>query len=370
MQELNPVARSEMQVIAALPAHYQRIIPWTTKGSADAADRRTLVSPEAMAVNVGGRGYLLETAVELDAMTAASWDNLVTVDYTVAASRAGKDFYVYACQQFGTPPRLLLSANATVPDGYTADSSRKIGGFHCLCVDAGVIAGHPLSGYLAGDLLPASIWDLQHRPTSNPEGMVYDPMTDMWVDIYLVSGTGGASGSVYGATISDSRNWMDFVDDLGAIGKRLLTDAEFQTAAAGSNEKTNIAGSADPVTTGGHVDTAGRRMLSHIGCEDMCGAMWQWLLDQSYRYDGGSHNHGDPYAPANVDPAPSWAYYALPGDKGSLYRQGSNGDVKLRAGGSWSLGSSCGSRSRAALSYRWNAYSALGARGCARSRRA
>jgi hypothetical protein len=78
---------------------------------------------------------------------------------------------------------------------------------------------------------------------------------------------------------------MSFVDDGGAVGKRLLSYMEFQLAAAGSNEETNIVGSADPVTTGGHSDTAGRRMISNIGCEEMCGAVWQWLLDQSYQYN-------------------------------------------------------------------------------------
>jgi len=75
------------------------------------------------------------------------------------------------------------------------------------------------------------------------------------------------------------------VDDGGAVGKKLLDDTEFQLAAEGSNMQTNIVGNADPVTTGGHVDTAGRRMISNIGLEDCCGAMWQWLLDQSYRWD-------------------------------------------------------------------------------------
>ena len=65
--------------------------------------------------------------------------------------------------------------------------------------------------------------------------------------------------------ISDGRKWLDFVDDFAAIGCRMPDDDEFQRIAAGSNEETNIARSADPVTTGGHSDTAGRRMISNIG---------------------------------------------------------------------------------------------------------
>ena len=41
----------------------------------------------------------------------------------------------------------------------------------------------------------------------------------------------------------------------------------------------NIAGSNDPGTTGGHKDTAGRRMISNYGVEDCCGVLWQWTKD-------------------------------------------------------------------------------------------
>ena len=44
----------------------------------------------------------------------------------------------------------------------------------------------------------------------------------------------------------------------------------------GTPQKTNISGSADPNTTGGHVDTNGVRIVSNSGIEDLCGVMWQW----------------------------------------------------------------------------------------------
>jgi hypothetical protein len=72
------------------------------------------------------------------------------------------------------------------------------------------------------------------------------------------------------------------------VGKRLLFDHEFTIAAYGSNAKTNIYGSNSQTTTGGHVDTASRRMISHWGCEDCCGALYQWLNDSNFRYDLGS----------------------------------------------------------------------------------
>ena len=300
----------------------------------------TLATPPAK-VEVDG-ALLSFAAGTIGLNTAGNWD---ASTYATPANRAGKDFYVYA-----TADGLILSANATYPTGYPAANSRKIGGFHCLCVAVGTISGHPLSGMAAGDILPASVWDLQHRPQCSPEGMVWSEAAGIWVDIYLQSGTGTSTKSANGGTITDTRNWMDFVDDLGAVGKRLLDDGEFQKIAAGGNEETNIAGSADPGTTTGHTDTAGRRMISNIGCEDCAGVVYQWLLDQSYRVGTGA----------------AWNWYDLPGAKGSLYNYSTAGDadVKLLAGGHWYHGTSCGSRCRRADIRRWYVSSTFSARGC------
>lgn len=316
--------------------------------SVTAAGRRTIVIPAKTCGALTSSDFYFPSDISLDLDSTSVWDSAYT-SYATPANRVGKDVYIYA-----TVDGIILSPNSTVPTGYTGYNSRKIIGLHCLCADIGTIAGHPLSGFIAGDILPASIWDLLHRPVCDPGGMVYSNQADLWVDIYLQSGTGAATSSTYGATITNTRVWMDHVDDMAAIGKRLLWDAEFQIIAEGSNQKTNIVGSADPVTTGGHIDTAGRRMISNIGCEDCCGAMSQWLLDQGYRNDDASY-------------LGTWSWYMLPGNKGSLYKQGGTGDVKLLAGGTWNHGAYCGSRSRSANSFRWNAHSTLGARGCARS---
>jgi hypothetical protein len=328
---------------------YRRDIIWAIKGNSVAADRRTLLSPNTLVVGINGSPYYLQTQSEIDLNTAANWDDS---DYATPANRAGLDFYFYGCK---ADPKLtadiILSANSTYPDGYTADNSRKLGGFHCLCVSVGTISGHSLTGFLQGDIIPYSIWDLLYRAESENIGMRWEEKIGHWVDIYMASGTGVDTTSVYGATISDTRNWMNFVDDFAAVKKRMLWDWEFQTIAAGSNEGTSIAGSADPVTTGGHSDTAGRRMVSNGGDEDCCGTLWQRLLDQSYSYGGDS-----------------WAWWDVVGGKGQLYLQSQYADVKLVAGGDWGSASHCGSRGRSAGYYRWYAYATVGARGCARPR--
>ena len=308
------------------------------------------VNPSAynIPILIGDHWHVMTSAV-----TVSSVDDLDT-----GSLAAGTDYYIYACTD-GTTLSFKVSANATNPAGFDAVHSRKIGGFHTLCAAVGTISGHPLSGYAQKDILPASIWDLKHRAKNLVNvGLVYDSKIQKWVDIYLASGTGANTTSVNGGTISDTRNWMDFVDDGLAVGKRLLTDTEFTSIATGSNEETNITGSADPGTTSGHVDTAGRRMISNIGCEDCCGVVWQWIQDQSYYYYGASSYWGN-----------------LPGGKGSSYGQfaanpgadevdnsDNGGDVKLIAGGSWSDAAHAGSRSRLTFRYRWCTISYIGAR--------
>ena len=197
--------------------------------------------------------------------------------------QAGKDYCVYLT----TDQQFVVSLNSTFPTGtlsdgstaFSAENTRKIGGFHTLCVDAGEIDGHPLSGFSAGDILPASVWCLNHRPFSEPAGMVYCEALDFWVDIYLQSGTGEATESVFGGTITTTRSQIDHTNDMLNVRKKLLSDPEFTAAADGSNQQTVISGAVAPSTTGGHTDANGRRMISNIGIEDCCGVLWQWLRE-------------------------------------------------------------------------------------------
>lgn len=285
---------------------------------------------------LNSKWWLLDT--DTDVSTASDMDT--------GSISNGKDYFVYACDNSGTLI-FKISLASTYPSGFTADTSRKMGGFHTLCTNAGTISGHTLTGYTANSILPQSIWDLKHRPICEPTGMVWSDEAQIWVDIYLASGTGGSTASVNNGTISDTRDWMDFVDDFGAVKKQLLDDSEFQLIAAGSNEETNITGSADPVTTGGHSDTASRRMISNIGCEDCAGTMRQWLRDQSAMYDA----------------AVAAAWYDLPGSKGSLYRPVDTNDIKLGAGGDWGSAAGCGSRCRYTSGSRWGASTSIGGRG-------
>ena len=319
----------------------------------------------------------------------------------------GRNFYGYLVPDFETEDevKIVVSCNATYPNDiserYTAANTRKLFSFHTLCVNAGsnlqgkiaeapscglvpgdkvlikqyssddddgfydfynvpvvsvsakskydvVTVQHPLAGFLSGQILPESVFCITFHPESEPDGMVYDVDTDIAVDIYLQSGKGRGTASEYGATITDSREHQNHQDDMRHVRKRLLRDHEFSSIALGSNEKTNIKGSADPVTTGGHVDTAERRMISFLGCEDCCGAMWQWLEEVS--------------ASGSSD----WHVYDGQGEMGNTY----GASYALLAGADWDDSSDSGSRARYGYHARSAVFAYLGGRGASHMKKA
>ena len=278
---------------------------------------------------------------------------------TGTSFRPGKDYYIYMCYMPATETDrvawadIVISLNSTYPQGFTAETSRKIGGFHTLCVSAGTLPDnpidgtpHPASGYTAGEIIPNSIWCLTHRSAGLfQEGTAYVEELDEWHWIYLQSGTGVNSCSVFGGTVTKSRTQVQHLDDMLRTGYRLESDSSFQMAADGSNAQTNIQGSADPVTTGGHVDTAGRRMISRYFLEDMCGAYWQWL-ETFTSYTGST-----------------WAQ--VPDAQGQTYGT----PYAMLAGGAWDAAAFCGPRCRTCNSSRLTVAANCGARGRALSRK-
>lgn len=276
-----------------------------------------------------------------------------------AANRAGKDLYVYACTPSSSQiaPTFVISDNSTYPSGYTATNSRKIGGFHCLCVAVGTIADHPLSGYVAGDILPASCWDLMHRPQSESEGMVYDEKLNIWVDIYLAHAEGTNLVSSKGQAIADGASsekfhWYKFVQWFARTKKRLPFQYEFMQFSLGSNQGTNISGSKDAGSTNGHTDTAGRRMISDIGCEDCCGVMWQFALDRGGENTNGNWNDGIIGTTTGASWTPTYRTTTDENEntvidtsiESTAYGQQYAAPFVALLGGNWYHGALCGSR--------------------------
>ena len=283
---------------------------------------QTTISIPATKVVVGGT-LVTYAGGNLALGTASSWDNTT---YTTAANRAGRDFYVYALQTGG----VILSNNSTFPTGYNGTTSRKIGGFHCLCVAVGTISGHTLSGYVAGDILPRSVWDLFNRSSARQEGTVKSSC-GKWVDIYLPSVSGSMLVSVNNGTIADGASspafhCYKFEQWFARQGMCTPMQLEFFAFSFGANQGTNITGSTDPGTTTGHTDTAGRRMISNEGIEDTCGVMWQWTRDQ-----GG------------VMTSAAWAN-AYDGNDSGVGGQQYQAPYRGLLGGYWAAGVNCGSR--------------------------
>lgn len=341
-----------------------------------AANKQTLKIAADTHIRVGS------TVVHFDADTSIDLSETINAE----TSPNGKDWYVF------------LDAEGNVTCSLTkaeASGKKRIGQFHTLCVDAGTsvtgivpteltdtgnnflikqydanedpdfyafynkpmtaittgsaynvgTVAHPLSGFEANDILPESVWCLTFHPAcSSYDGMVYDRDCDIAVDIYLQSGKGKATRSAFGATHTTSRSQWNHEEDMRAVGKRLLKDHEFTSIASGSNEKTNITGGSDENTVGGHVDTAGRRMISFIGCEECCGYLLQWL---------------DELCGILFDT--EWADNDGQGSFGQQFRD----NYCLCAGGDWVDSTRCGSRFRYAGNVRLSVNVFLGARGTA-----
>ena len=309
------------------------------------------------------------------------------IDMSIYITQNGADYYVY------------MSDDGTI-SAYTEYQSTgvKIGRFHTLCVDVGTIdmiapyspssatvgmeyliksyrkendpdfyafynksvtavtaqtyydictMAHPLSGYEAKDILPESIfclsWDTE---TLYEDAMVYDRDTNTVADIYLQSGTGLNTKSVYNAMHTVSRQAFNHMEDMRQVGKKLLGDAQFSSFAIGSNEATNISDSSDKTTVGGHVDINSRRMISAVGCEEMCGYLWQWLDELVYKTDS------------------SWSST----DGHGIFGQEYCTPYVLLAGGYWNNGSYCGSRCRNSNYSRSYTSTRIGGRGSSQVR--
>ena len=384
---------ADIASVAAAPNYYERSECYKAADT----NRYTVKTPEIMWLNINNQGYGVSGSIELDLSKDAVWsanaqewqashyyeiDDVVyplsgktsyyyrcitagtsstlepefpttigqtyndgncqwvcELDYTLAANRAGKDFYIYVGVKSDNTLKTCISVNSTVPYGFTAATSRKVGGFHCLCADVGTISGHQLTDYKQGDILPASFWDLIHRPKSEPEGMVYVDGIDMWIDIYLCSWTGTTATktlktiSKFGAVTGDGASTEKFhplkwEQTMGTQKKRLPWVREFRVFSVGSNQSTNIKGSADVNTTGGHSDTAGRRMISDFGIEDCCGFLWQWCSDVGSATTGSS----------------SYSNGFDANDRSDVKGQICGAEYRPLVGGYWANGAVCGSR--------------------------
>lgn len=189
------------------------------------------------------------------------------------------------------------------------DNEKVIGGFHYGLITHDFKAQNNISKKNAKKIRGInsySIWTQQHRPVSDPSGMVYIKKLNIWVDIYLTNsnadklGTSVSGGKILAGYESQGRELLqgakefkhkDFVVLGEQYSKRLLTKNEFQAAMDGVKE--NV--SAEDLDNGKiqHIDF----LTSKYGIEQAAGVQWVWSsedgsFDESKFILGGDRDFG------------------------------------------------------------------------------
>ncbi len=284
---------------------------------------------------------------------------------TGGAFAKGNDYYVYVVDtgDITQDGRLVISLNSTYPNGSSALSSRKIGGFHfgvCRRVNtamqpvntSGAERGSGWESNVYNGILPRSVWTLKHRPKCQPEGMVYIG-GGVWLDIYECSDDGaGGVLSKYNATPlsgTEGLHWYSFVEKLLVSGKRLPSYDEWCAGALGSPQgqdgnNTNAYAATSNTARGltGSVVNA----VSSFGLVDCAGRLWEWIKDLIHDPTGTTGAYHD----------------VMPG-YGRLYMYNATGLHALIAGGSWANGADAGARAAHCNNRAWYVSASLGARG-------
>jgi len=308
----------------------------------------------------------------------------------------GNDYFIYLVQEGAGEPEIVFSLNATYPIGYTAENSRKIGGFHFGHIRAVDETWTPIdaAGARYGNsgttwknnvnvgIVPNSVWDLKNRPKTLFPGLV--KVSNFWISIYQASikslvtffnstnGLSIASGelqSVYGqypATGTEGLNWYNFVELAGRSGMRLPSYQEWIMSAIGNPQgedgadnygwtKTTNTGrarvgcSVNP-STGAYDLVSGIKKfeISALNIVGAIGNTWEWLSDSYGRFDASTG---------------TWQFYdQLGAGMGKVYAWKTDGLAALIAGGLWSHGVACGPRCVHTGYVPWNVLTGLGAR--------
>lgn len=351
------MAAGDKLVIAAQAAGFYKASGSISKGTGS-----TINIPEMM-VNIGGngKGYLSPAIANMDPILAANNDG------SFAALTLGQNYYIYACQQANGTAKIICSINSTYPTGYTAANSRKIGGFHYGRVRNSITVADVTNGGIVSN----SVWDLAHRPTCSPEGMV-DLGNGIWVDIYLASVneaitfsagdgspiTAGSCKSAYNAvplTGTEGLCGYNFQEIARRSGKRLLSKGEWLQAAHGAPQGNN----ADNLNAWSATTNAGRantgsvvNAISLTNIVDSVGNVWEWLDDYLVRWDDTGV----------AGQAWSWKNPMPTMNAGQLYMFDEAALVQIIAGGLWGYGVNAGSRCVYLAVCPWSVDAAIGSR--------
>lgn len=328
-------------------------------GSITAAAANTLNIPEGQ-INIGGngKGYVIDPVTGWSPWVAENNDG------TPTGLTLGDDIYLYACVTETGVAKILASKNATYPTGYSAATSRKIGGFHIGRI-RGVANRYDLAYVPVVGIVPNSCWDLQHRPTCDPTGMVEVVPGALWADIYLNSEGAGTwpeniPASRYGAMPlrDDVYARVDFQQLARNAGKRIPTIEEWLCLASGAPQGAD--GNNDYAwsrTTNTGPTTAGAvaKSISQLNLVDTVGNLWEWT-DSHYDLNTGTYVPLKNTVTAGRDAA-------IP--RGQTYTSADSGISGWRAwfaGGRWGDGVQCGALCLNSAGYPWHENGTVGLR--------
>lgn len=307
----------------------------------------------------------------------------------------GKDYYVYLCVD-GNSPEIVVSLNSTYPDGSTALTSRRIGGFHYgtirkvsdddkwIPIDSAGnkwgSSGTKWQDNVTEGIVPNSVWDLIHRPRVIATGMA--EVHGIWQGIYIASAeetisfmastnnlpvAEGKLVSKYGAlpvTGTEGLSQFNFNELAHKQGMRLLRYNEWLAGAFGSpqgeddsnnygwtkttNTGKTYTGCQVNTSTGEHDISSGVKpyAVSAYNLCDCAGNVSEWTGDYSIRQD-----------------STSWSWQNVLGsNQGQAYLPNSDGLVTLLCGCHWNGGVLCGPRAVYLNYYPWYVLAYIGAR--------
>ncbi len=291
----------------------------------------------------------------------------------------GEDYSIFLCMP-ARKPQIVVSKNGTFPVGFTAENSRKIGGFHFGSIrkvsDDGLWVPIDSNGNKFGStgirwqenvtlgIIPNSVWDLKNRPKVLFGGLV--KVGNIWVSIYqaskrsdftfmsgenLVHVAEGVLQSRYGqlpVSGIDGLCQFNFAELAHRAGMRLLNYTEWLAAAYGApqgEDHSNRYGWCDVTNmvrartgccvnldTGAYDGAGGEKpyAISARNVVDTTGNLWEWLSEYTNRHDAGEG---------------VWTYYdQLGAEMGQIYGWKTDSFSAFAAGGHWHRGSYCGPR--------------------------
>jgi len=284
----------------------------------------------------------------------------------------GRDYYVYICDNPTNDEIYKISLNSTFPNGFNADNSRKIGGFHygqCRRHNeklqpinaAGVQRGAGWESNIYQGIVPRSVWTMLHRPKCAPEGMTY-LTSGSWLDIYISSGDGaGGLRSAFNElpeTGTEGNHWYTMCEKLFAANKRMPSKEEWIEGALGAppgQDGNNTNAWAATTNTARQRTGFVAPAVSSVGCRDTTGNVWEWINEFVTRYDLTGT--------AAIQASWTWRDVFPGGEHGQVYMNASNQFCALLVGGTWNHGVLAGPRAVHGSGVPWSVSAHFGVRG-------